>query len=135
MKPAMLCLLLLSGCLTSDEPPAAYEYALTWICLSSEGCERTDEVERIDRMQRRRLDCRFTSTQDESFGADATRVLSDFLPPGCSWLYFLSLLDHELERSRFCFIPGGFELELAIPNQDPTTHSMWLVDGRDVNLL
>jgi hypothetical protein len=31
--------------------------------------------------------------------------------------------------------PGGFELELAIPNQDPTTYSMWLVEGRDVNLL
>lgn len=31
--------------------------------------------------------------------------------------------------------PGGLELELEIPNQDPTTSSMWLVEGRDVDLL
>jgi hypothetical protein len=42
---------------------------------------------------------------------------------------------HELERSRICFVPGGFELDLAIPNEDPTTYSMWLVEGRNVDLL
>jgi hypothetical protein len=136
MKPGMLCLLLLlSGCWSSDDPPPVYEFALTWTCLSSEGCERTDEVARIDRMERVRIDCHFASTRDESFSADATRVLSEFLPPGCSWLYFLSLFGHELDRSRLCFVPGGFALDLEIPNQDPTTSSMWLVEGRDVNLL
>jgi hypothetical protein len=134
MKPGMLCLLLLSGCLTSDDPPRVFDYVLTWTCLSPEGCERTDGVQRIDRLQRVLGDFQFTSTQDESFRADATLVISDFLPQDCLWLYFLSLFDHELERSRFCFIVGGFEWELAIPNQDPTTSSMWLVEGRDVNL-
>jgi hypothetical protein len=134
VKPGMFCLLLLSGCLSTDYR-ASYEHALTWTCLSPEGCERTDEVARIDRMEQVRFDCHFTSTQDESFGADATEILAEFLPPGCSWLYFLELFGHELERSRLCSVPGGFELELAIPNQDPTTYSMWLVEGRDVNLL
>jgi hypothetical protein len=54
---------------------------------------------------------------------------------GCSWLYFLSLFGHELERSKFCRTPGGFELELSIPNEDPTTHSKWVVAGRDLDLL
>jgi hypothetical protein len=135
MKAGVLCLLLLSGCWSSDDPPPVYEFALTWTCLSSEGCERTDELERIDRMERAGVDCHFTSTQDESFGVDGKRIVSDFLPPGCSWLYFLSLFGHELERSRLCFIPGGFELELSIPNEDPATSSMWLVEGVDVDLL
>jgi hypothetical protein len=136
VKPAMLCcLVLLSGCWPSEEPPTVYEYALTWTCRSPEGCERTDEVQRIDRMEEIRRDCHFTSTQEESFRADAKQVLSDFLPEDCLWLYFLTLFDHELERSRICFIAGGFELELAIPNQDPTAYSMWLVEGRNVNLL
>jgi hypothetical protein len=110
------------------------DFALTWICRSPDGCERTEAVERIDRMERVRRDCYFTSTQDESFSADGKQVISDFLPPRCVWLYYLSLFDHELERSRFCFVPGGFELELAIPNQDPATSSMWLVEGRDLSL-
>ncbi len=134
MKTGMLCLLLLSGCLSSDYR-SVYEYALTWTCLSPEGCERTEEVARIDRMEQVRRDCQLTSTQDESFSADATEILTEFLPPGCSWLYFLSLYGHELERSRFCAVPGGFELELSIPNEDPSTQSQWLVEGRDVNLL
>ena len=135
MKPAMLCLLLLSGCLTNDEPPTVYEFALTWTCRSPEGCERTDEVQRIDRLENVRRDCQFMSTQEASFTADAKLVISDFLPERCFWLYFLTLFDHELERSRICFIAGGFELELSIPNEDPTTYSMWLVEGRDVDLL
>ena len=134
MKPGILCLLLLSGCWTSDDSPPVFDYALTWSCRSPEGCERTDEVERIDRLELIRRDGQFTSTQDESFSADATLVISDFLPNDCLWLSFLSLFEHELERARICFIAGGFELELAIPNQDPTTSSMWLVDGRDLNL-
>lgn len=131
----MLCLLLLSGCLSSEDPPTVYEYALTWTCQSPEGCERTDEVQRIDRMERVRRDCELTSTQDETFSRDVKLVISDFLPDRCLWLYFLSLFDQELERSRICFIPGGFEWELAIPNADPTTHSVWLVEGRYPDLL
>ena len=137
MTRGMLCLLLLAGCADSDEP-SAYEYALTWSCRSPEGCERTGEVERIDRMKLvfDGRECQFTSTQDSAFAADATQIQSDLLPPGCSWMYFLSLFGHELERSRLCFLPGGdFELELSIPNQDPITNSMWLVEGREVNRL
>lgn len=136
MKPGILCLLLLSGCSSwLDEPPPVYEYALTWACRSPEGCERTDEVQRIDRLTNVRRDCEFTSTQDASFSRDAKLVISDFLPERCFWLYFLTLFGQELERSRMCFIAGGFEWELAIPNQDSSTFSMWLVEGRDVNLL
>lgn len=134
MKPGVLCLLLLSGCFFSDELPVR-NYSLTWTCLSPDGCERTEEVAQIDRMERVRFDCEFTSTQDEAFVANAKRIDSEFLPPGCSWLYFLTLFGHELERSRFCNVPGGFELELSIPSEDPTTSSMWLVEGRDVKLL
>ena len=65
----------------------------------------------------------------------------DELPAGCSWLYDLGLFELEpfrccrtsrgleLKRPRLCFMPGGFELDLSIPNQDPTTYSMWLVEG------
>jgi hypothetical protein len=61
--------------------------------------------------------------------------MSDLLPGWCAWLYFLSLFGQELEPARICFGPATLEIELAIPNQDPTTYSMWLVEGRDVNLL
>ena len=135
MKPGILCLLLLSGCLSSDVPPIVGEYALTWTCLSPEGCERVEEVARIDRMERAGTDYQLTSTLDETFAADAKRVASDLLPPHCAWLYFLSLFGHELERSEICFGPATLELQLAIPNEDPTTSSMWLVEGRDVDLL
>jgi hypothetical protein len=40
-----------------------------------------------------------------------------------------------VKRSRFCSVPGGMELDLSIPNEDPATSSMWLVEGRDVNVL
>lgn len=134
MKPGLLCLLLLSGCLLPDEPSRVFDYALTWICLSPGGCEHTDEVQRIDRLRLVKRDCQFTSTRDAAFSADALLVVSDFLPTDCVWLHFLSLFDHELERSRFCFIAGGFQWELAIPNEDPTTYSMWLVEGRDLDV-
>jgi hypothetical protein len=135
VKRAILCLLLLSGCPSSEQAPLVREYTLTWTCLSPEGCERTEEVARIDRAERAGTDYQFTSTLDETFAADAKRVASDLLPPHCSWMYFLSLFGHELERSQICFGPAIFELELSIPNADPTTSSMWLVEGRGVNLL
>jgi hypothetical protein len=94
-----------------------------------------EELQRIDRMEIESDDCHFTSTQDESLGVDAKLISSDLLPEACAWVYFLSLLGHELERSRICFVPGGFELDLSIPNEDPATQSLWLVEGRDLDLL
>lgn len=135
MKPGILCLLLLAGCGREEAPRTGLEYALTWICLSPEGCERTEELERIDRMELARREFRFTSTQDESFSEHAQQIASDSLPPRCYWLYYLSFLGHDLEPSRFCFFAGGFELEVAIPNEDPATQSLWLVEGLDVDLL
>lgn len=133
MKPEMLCLLLLTGCLRTEGPRTVYEYALTWTCLSAEGCERTEELERIDRLLTEPRVYLFTSTQDESFSEGAQQIFSDLLPPRCSWMYDLSLVGHELEPSRLCYVPGGFELELSIPNEDPATQSQWLVEGRDLN--
>lgn len=135
MKPRILCLLLLSGCLSSEGARTIYGYGLTWICLSPEGCERMEELQRIDRMECDRDDCHFTSTRDESFDEEAKLISSDLLPEACAWVYFLPLLGHELERSRICFLPGGFELDISIPNEDPATQSLWLVEGRDLSLL
>jgi hypothetical protein len=136
VKPGILCLLLLSGCSSpSEDPPTVLEYALTWICLSPEGCEHMEELEGIDRMELARRDFHFTSTQDESFSEHAQQIASDSLPPRCYWLYDLSLLEHDLEPARLCFIAGGFELDLSIPNEDPATQSLWLVEGRDLDLL
>jgi hypothetical protein len=134
----MFCLLLLSACsFLEPDPyePTTFKYALTWTCLSAEGCERTEEVARVDRMSYLQGDCRFTSTQDESFSADARLFNASSLPAGCSWLDFLSLFGHALERGPWCDVPGGFELELSIPNEDPATHSQWLVEGLNLDLL
>jgi hypothetical protein len=135
VKPGILCLLLLSGCLSSDGSRPIYGFTLTWTCLSPEGCEGVAELQRIDRMEIERGDCHVTSTQDESFDEEAKLISSDLLPEACAWVYFLSLLGNELERSRICFLPGGFELDLSIPNEDPATQSLWLVEGRDLDLL
>jgi hypothetical protein len=135
VKRGMLALLLLSGCWKPEYPPEIEEYVLTWTCLSAEGCERAAEVQGVDRMKEVNGECHFTSTQDGTFAEDATLIFSTLLPGDCLWLSFLSVFDHELERAVFCYGPGGFEVELAIPNQDPTTYSMWLVEGRNVDLL
>lgn len=139
MKPGMLCLVFLSGCsyllFPDDPPPPMSEYALTWTCRSPEGCERTEELQRIDRMEDVADECHLSSTQDASIGIDGDFGFATSLPAGCSWLYNLTFFGHDLERSRFCSVPGGMELDLVIPNQDPTTSSLWLVEGRDVDLL
>lgn len=136
MKPGILCLLLLSGCPLNHGSPPVFEYALTWTCLSAdESCEHAEELARIDRMDLQEGVCQFTSTQDESFGEEALEVISDELPRRCSWVYSLSLLGHELERQVICFVPGGFEMEISIPNEDPTTFSEWLLEGRKLHLL
>jgi hypothetical protein len=136
MKPGVLCLLLLSGCssLSPSDDSDVVEYTLTWYCISPEGCERTAEVQRIDRATVDFWDVRFMSTQDESFAEDAKSVGSDTLAVRCSWLHFLSLFGYELEPSKFCFTPGGFEVHLSIPDEDPATHSKWVVSARDLSL-
>jgi hypothetical protein len=140
MRFVVLCLLLLPACdflgFPSDQETAFQEYVLRWTCIVPEGCERTEEVQRIDHatvVDYR--DYHFTSTQDPSFGEDALRVNSSALGYGCFWLYFLSLFGHEIERSMICLTPGGFEFELSIPNADPATQSRWLVTGRDLAFL
>lgn len=137
MRPGLLCLLLLPGCsfLWPSETPDTYGYALNWYCVSPEGCERSEEVMRIDHVTKKGYDFHFTSTQDESFGEDALMILSDSLGFDCEWLYDLSLFGHDLERSRLCFNPGGFQIELSIPNADPATQSRWVVAAQDVDIL
>ena len=134
----IILFVLLSACSTLSPPsePEIRQHVLTWICLSAEGCERTQEVARIDRVNVADFyEFHFTSTQDEAFGEDALTIASDTLGRRCFWLDFLTLFGHELERSKVCFTPGGFELQLSIPNEDPATHSKWLVRGRDLALL
>ena len=141
MRPGVLCLLLLSGCSSfwfpDDDRAEVVEFALTWTCASAEGCERAEELSRIDhlRVTNSFYDFHFTSTQDPSFSADARRVTADVLGRGCFFLYFLTLFGHELERAPGCLTPGGFESELSIPNADPATHSKWLLTARDLSLL
>jgi hypothetical protein len=134
MKPAVLFLLLLSAC----EIKAARNYRtykLTWSCLSAKACERTEQVMLIDRAELFDNDDEyigFLSSRDDVFRAAGQRVPSDDLPADCAWMYGLGLFAHELEPSRFCRTSGGFELELSIPDRDPTTHSEWLVEGRQI---
>jgi hypothetical protein len=137
VKPVLLCLLLLPACsfVSSDFEPETYEYVLTWYCVSPAGCERTGETARIDHANRIHYAFYFTSTQDPSFDEAGDLLFVDSLPDGCAWLYYLSFFGHELERSRICFDLGGFELQLSIPNQDPSTQSEWVVSGRDLKFL
>ena len=137
MKPGVLCLLLLPACgfFAPSYEPYTYEYALTWYCVSPEGCERTEAVVLIDRVTENDRSFHFTSTQDSSLDEEGTQLIVDSLPLDCSWIYYLSFFGHDLERSRLCYNVGGFELELAIPNEDPATHSQWVVSGRDLSLL
>jgi hypothetical protein len=137
VKPGVLCLLLLPACswLDPDYHPERYEYELTWYCVSPEGCERTEDVARIDRATQFDLTFHFKSTQDPSLDEEGAQLWVDSLPNDCSWIYYLSFFGHDLEPSRLCYNVGGFELELAIPNQDPATRSKWVVSGRDRRFL
>ena len=135
MKSGTLCLLLLltPACsfLEPSHDPEDSEYALTWYCISPEGCEHAEELSRIDGVTLDGYyDFYFTSSQDPSFSEKAERLITEVLPVGCSWLYFLMFLGHDLERSMLCSSPGGFELELSIPNDDLATYSQWVVSGR-----
>jgi hypothetical protein len=137
MKPWVLCLLLLPACwyVEPSYDPETYEYVLTWYCVSREGCERTEELTRIDRASLTDYEIHFTSTQDPSFDEEGAQLFLDSLPSGCSWIYYLTFAGHDLERSMHCYNPAGFELQLSIPNQDPTTFSKWVVSGRDTRFL
>lgn len=135
MKPAMLCLLLLSACSDVTPEPTYRAYELTWRCLSSEGCERAEQVALVDRAE---IDdgsevIAFLSTRDLYFSELAQVIPSASLPAECSWLYGFSLSARELEPSRFCRTARGFELEVSIPNRDLMTHSEWFVEGREID--
>jgi hypothetical protein len=137
VKLGVLCLLLLPACsfLLPSSDPVIREYAVTWTCLSAEGCERTEEVSGIDRLiVTNYYEFHFASTQDEAFGLDAQRIDSDSLPERCYWLSFSPLFGHELEWAKTCSTAGGVDIELAIPNEDPATSSLWFVKARLLSL-
>jgi hypothetical protein len=135
MKPAVLCLLLLSACSDPFGVRNYRTYKLTWTCLSPDGCDRADQVVLINRAEI--VDgselVTFLSTRDETFGDTGQMLPSDELPANCYWLHDLSFFVLDLEPSRFCRTSGAFELELSIPDLDAETHSEWLVNGREID--
>ena len=139
MKRTLLCLwLLMPACSFLDprDEDTIERFELIWYCVSPEGCERTEEVARIDRATITnfyQLD--LESTQDPSYSEQGELLHLDSLPYGCVWTHDLSFFGHDLERTRLCYTPGGFELELSIPDADPATSSQWVVSGRDVRFL
>ncbi|ACY13104.1 hypothetical protein [Haliangium ochraceum] len=138
MKYAVLLLPLLSfavACGPPDNGPLRNRYRLDWHCVSPDGCERSEELQRIDRAYSTDYEWEFASTVDDSFEEYAMRILTDSLGSGCAWLYDLTLLGYNLQRSRQCYTVAGFELELSIPNEDPATFSEWVVVGRDIDVL
>ncbi|HWN70082.1 MAG TPA: hypothetical protein VNM90_20720 [Haliangium sp.] len=122
-------LLLLPACSDRLSP---YDYGLSWTCQSAEGCERAAELMLIDRMGVQNGFFYFVSSRDAEFYSTAQRVHSDSLPAGCFWLYSLRLDGSELEPSKVCSAPGGFDLELSIPKRNPATYSQWLVEAREL---
>lgn len=132
MKSRLLCLLLLSSC--SDEIP--YDYALRWMCLSPEGCERVEEVKLIDRLNVDGTFFYFHSTRDQPYSSEgAQRFGSESLPAGCWWLHGFAIFGQELEPSKLCSVSGGFDLTLSIPDRNPATRSEWLVKAMEQGLL
>jgi hypothetical protein len=129
MKARMLCVLLLPACSYVD---ARYDYSLTWVCRSPDGCDRSAEAALLDRLSINGDVLWFESTRNELYTEVAQRSVSDSLPDGCYWLYGLSLFGYELEPSKLCSTSDGFELELSIPNRNPATHSEWLVEAREL---
>jgi hypothetical protein len=131
VRAEILCLLLLSAC--ADKVP--YDYELTWVCLSSGGCERTEQAKLIDRLSVSDDFFFFESTQNLSYFEDAQLFDSESLPAGCRWLYGFVVFGHELEPSKVCSTSGGFDLELSIPNRDLATSSQWRVEARELGLI
>jgi hypothetical protein len=135
MRLRILCLLLLSGCTYTPDSSKDHEYALTWSCLSPEGCTRTEQVELLDRAYIYDNLFSLESTRDHSFVRWGELVVLDSLPPECVWVYSLGLYTHDLEPSKLCYVERDFELTLSIPDRDPTTLSMWRVHGRFLGLV
>jgi hypothetical protein len=131
MRAGILCLLLLSAC--ADKVP--FDYECTWICLSPEGCQREEELAFFNRLNVAGDSFYFTSTRHEYYGEEAQRFGSESLPAGCWWLYGFLVFGHELEPSKLCSVPGGFDLELSIPNRDPSTSSQWRVEARELGVI
>jgi hypothetical protein len=131
MRAGILCLLLLSAC----EDKVAYDYGLTWVCLSPEGCERTEELTLLNRLNIYGDRFFFLSTRDSSIDEDAQRFGSESLPAGCWWLYGFSVFGRDLEPSKACDVSGGFDLELSIPNRNPSTYSQWFVEARELGII
>lgn len=128
MKARILCLLLLSAC--SDG--ITYDYSLAWTCLSPEGCERAEELKLYDRLIINGETFFFASSQNEAFLARAQRFGSESLPAGCFWLYSLALFGDEAAPAKVCGTADGFDMEIAIPNRNPATHSQWLAEAREL---
>jgi hypothetical protein len=129
VKARILCLsLLLAACSPSD---VGYKYEVSWTCLSPEGCERTDAVMFIDRLNVIESAFFFLSTRTTALDVTGQRVADDSLPEGCEWLYGVTIFAHELEPFQACRTADGYEMEFSIPNAIPTTHSIWLVEARD----
>jgi hypothetical protein len=131
MRAGILCLLLLSAC--DDKVP--YDYGLTWVCLSPEGCERAEALRLFNRLNTYGDSFFFLGTRDESIYERAQRFGSESLPAGCWWLYGFSAFGRELEPAKACDVSGGFDLELSIPNRNPSTYSQWLVEARELGLI
>jgi hypothetical protein len=121
-------LLLLPACV--PDPADEYDYTLAWLCRSAAGCERTEKVKLIDRLNVIGDSFDFKSSRTYYFNQSAQRVASDSLPPGCALLRALSLFGHELEPSKICEVADGFDLELSIPNANLATSSVWLMQAR-----
>jgi hypothetical protein len=131
MKAGVLCVLLLAAC--SDG--VTYDYSVTWTCLSAEGCERMDELGLYDRLNILGDTFVFTSSRNEIYSVSAQRFGSESLPDGCFWLYSLSLFGDESEPAKGCHVSGGFDMEIAIPDRNPATNSLWLARARELGWL
>jgi hypothetical protein len=74
----------------------------------------------------------FTSSRDQYYFETAQRFGLDSLPAGCFWLYSLSLCTREAEPAKVCPVSEGFDMEIAIPDRNSTTHSSWLAEAREL---
>lgn len=133
MNARILCFALVLACSFScdfeNRPWRAY--SLTWTCLSADGCERAEQVARLDRVGIQITDdfCWFWSTKDGAFRVYADLVDPGSLPPDCFMMYGFSIFANELDPAQLCRDENGFVMELLIPDRDSPSHSKWRVDG------
>lgn len=107
-------------------------YSTSWTCLSSEGCERGEQLALIDRLAIHETYefYEIWSTRDATYRWLADLLDSDSLPPHCYLMTGVAIFGHELEPLQICPTDASFTMELAIPNRDEQTHSMWRVEAR-----